>query len=708
MPRPSPHSAFCIVHSTFFRPLFLHWPILILALWFGGMTVLLDRAVDLFASRVTTAPPDLAAPAPWRDARLFVDPDSYAWLSYARDLRESPHSRVRWTHMDNAPHGRPVHWAQLPIWSLCAISAVLETAGIPSPTSLELAGRILLPLLGFLSFSALWIYLRRRVPPLVAALVALSLAVALFWDFHPLRPDHHGFQLVAVAAFVLPLLFSSFGLAPPSRRNRLPFIVSGVLGGIALWLGATVFFFTLAAAALAAALAILPKRAPAPPPLTPDSSLFAPHYWRLWGLSGAVTSLFFWLLEYAPGHFSMRLEANHPLYALSFLGIGECLFLLMRFRRQNRPVPPSFLLHAALALSAAAALPALVLFGPVSWYIPRSTLMLRLHARHIDECTSLFTYAAVHSHSVFGFLLPAVVPALAAIPFLRRPFSRRLLFALPFHLVFLALFLWQNRWERFAVLASMLPLLAVASDPPAPHPGAPSSLPRFRRLLFSVPRFLPVILLLALLSWSLWNKTALLPAYWYGKSTDPTWRAALQCGALATQFRPALADPAVTPTPNASSPVVLAPAEYAPYLYYCARIPSVASLFWENLPGNAAAAEAFADTSPGAENAAAIVASRRISHLFMLEGPVDALLFDDLRTGVYDQSHAAATLAAILSGAYPGAILPPWLAVDTDLNRLANPALFAYVPPRDAFVPLSLPLRIYSLMPGTIPEPAEP
>lgn len=680
-----------------YRLIFRHWPILLLALWLGGMTVLLDRAVDLFASRTTTTPPRLASPAPWRSSRLFVDPDSYAWLSYARDLRESPHFRVRFTHMDNAPFGRPVHWAQLPIWSLCAIAATLEAVGIPSPDSLELAGRALLPLVAFFFFSALWLYLRRRVPHLLAALVVLSLAVALIWDFHPLRPDHHGFHLAAAAAFVLPLLFSSFGFAPPSRRTRLPFIFSGFFGGVALWLGATVFFFTLAAAALAAALAVFPKSSSDTP--------VNPEVWRLWGLCGFASSLFFYLLEYAPSHFSMRLEANHPLYALSFLGIGECLFLFMCFRHQNRRLSFSFCLHALLALAAAAALPLLVLFGPVAWYLPRSTLMLRLHARHIDEFISLRTFASVRSRPFIGFLFPPILPALAAIPFLRRDPSRKLLFALPFFLVFLALFLWQNRWERFAILAAMLPLLAVA---PAPSSNVSGREPCNRRILRALFRFLPVILLIVHLSWFLWNKTAALPSYLRGRNTDPTWRAALQDRALATQFRPALADSAVTPTPNASSPLVLAPGEFAPYLYYFARIPSISSLYWENLDGNAAAAAAFADSAPDAPVARSIVASRRISHLFMLEGPTDALIFDDLHTGIYSQAHAAATLAGTLAGAIPGTPLPPWLAVDTDLNRLANPDLFAYVPASDSFVPLRLPVRIYSLMPGTIPDPDEP
>ncbi|MBR6021480.1 MAG: hypothetical protein IK066_03565 [Kiritimatiellae bacterium] len=663
-----------------------HWPILLLALWFGGMTVALDRAVALFSARTTPAPPDLSAPAPWRNSRLFVDPDSYAWLSYARDLRESPHFRVRFTHMDNAPFGRPVHWAQLPIWSLCGIAAVLETVGIPSPSSLELAGRILLPLLGFLAFSALWLFLRRRIPPGIAGLAALSLAVTLFWDFHPLRPDHHGFHLAAAAAFVLPLLFSSFGLAPPSPRNRLPFLSSGIFGGIAFWLGATVFYFTFSVTALAVALALLPRSTAAAPRQDPT-------VWRLWGLAGFSTSIFFWLLEYAPNHFSMRLEANHPLYALSFLGVGECLHLLSRLRHNPATrLSPTFCLHAFLALLAAAALPCIVLFGPVSWYIPRSPLMLRLHSRHIAEFLSLRVYCGLSSQSFWRHLVRPVLPALAALPFLPRPLSRRHLFALPFLGLFLALYLWQNRWESFVVLASCFLVAAVA-----PTVGAPPSCPGLRRRLFRLA--VPAALLLQI-AWMARGHLAM------ALSRDTfVWHREFQSQALALQFACALAAPSVTPTPNASSPVVLAPGELAPCLYYYARIPSVSSLYWENLDGNLDAVAAFGDPVPDAPDALAVVARRRVSHLFMVESLRDPLLFDHLRTGVFSPPHAARTLAGTLAGARPDAPLPPWLAVDTALNRLANPVLFTFLPARAGFAPFRYPLRIYSLMPSPAPCP---
>ena len=383
----------------------------------------------------------------------------------------------------------------------------------------------------------------------------------------------------------------------------------------------------------------------------------------------------------------MRLEANHPVYAISFLGIGECLCLLARLRHDPAThISHRFVLHAAVALAAAVLLPILVLFGPAGWYIPRSTLMLRLHARHIQEFWSLRVLCAEQGDSLPFVLLLRLLPALAALPFLlRRPLRRPALFSLTLLAVFLPFYLWQNRWELFVLLYALLPVLAV----PAPNPTAAPS-PR-RNAILSIALLVP-------LSIALWRNLSPLPAYFRGTSFDPAALFSFQCRALATQFLPALAD--AEATPNAETPAVLAPADLAPYFWYYARIPSVTSYYWENLPGFAAAAEAFADTAPGAPAARAVAESRRLSHLLVFEGAREAMLYADLRDGIYSKPHAARTLAGILSGAAPGTPLPSWLGVDPVLNRLANPPLFTFVPPADSFVSHPFPIRIYSLVPS--------
>ena len=137
------------------------------------------------------------------------------------------------------------------------------------------------------------------------------------------------------------------------------------------------FYFTLAALTISAAGVLLIS----PQPSHPAKSQMHPGVWRIWAWAGAGTALLLYALEYAPGPFPPRLEVNHPLYALSWLGIGECLFLLARWKHQDRRLSAPRLLHAALALLAAAALPALVLWGPESSYLPRTTLKMCIRDR---------------------------------------------------------------------------------------------------------------------------------------------------------------------------------------------------------------------------------------------------------------------------------------------------------------------------------------
>lgn len=56
-----------------------------------------------------------------------------------------------------------------------------------------------------------------------------------------------------------------------------------------------------------------------------------PTLWRVWGCAAGLASLFFYLLEYAPAHFSMRLEVNHPLYSLALVGAGDVMCRLCWF-----------------------------------------------------------------------------------------------------------------------------------------------------------------------------------------------------------------------------------------------------------------------------------------------------------------------------------------------------------------------------------------
>src|SRR5689334_6326671 len=53
-----------------------------------------------------------------RPGGIYLDNDSYYWLSYARRMANGENWRIRYTYADNTPYGRPVHWSQSVSWLL--------------------------------------------------------------------------------------------------------------------------------------------------------------------------------------------------------------------------------------------------------------------------------------------------------------------------------------------------------------------------------------------------------------------------------------------------------------------------------------------------------------------------------------------------------------------------------------------------------------
>ena len=669
---------------------------ILLAVWFGGVSWATDAGIRRFERNTVVDPARPADPQPWRNARFFIDPDSYCWLSYARDLRASGGWRLRFTHADNAPYGREMHWSHLPIWSLMGLARVLESAaGRPPDTALELAGRILLPLFGWFFFSALFLLLGSRLGWRIAAAATATLAVMVQWNFHTLRPDHHGFQLAFAAGLWLCLAFGGMGWvrsrpsaesgpfdAPPAKSARRWFIASGILGGLGLWVGATVFLFVLAAIAFGAAVSMVLLRPPAK-----ESVELHPALWRLWGLSGALTSLGFYAVEYAPHSMAMRLETNHPLYALCWLGTAECLRAIAQWRNKRRMPSSGNLALAVAALCAGAALPLLQVVGPAAWFIPRSELILRLCAHHINEFWTLFTVAGSRWPLVFlhAFGLPVLAGIGALVLFFRGrlSFSRQTLL-LPLgglSLLFVGLYLWQIRWALFVLAASLL-FTAYFMAALVEQIRASRSAPGLRAFL------------------------AVLSALFVFHFVDAAVRIAVP---IVRIFRVEKVDPAwLTPLLQRNLMMQLQaraqglpqrfmlPAELGPAAYYFRAGDAIGSLYWENLDGLAAATAFFGDPLPGAR-AREIARERGITHVLMNNGAGDAVMFYQMATGASDHPGASRTVGGATARA--GTPVPAWLRSEPELNATANPTYHTLVPSIRQWVPLNLPLWIYRIEP---------
>ncbi len=670
--------------------------VLLLALWHGGLSWATDLGIRRFEAHATAHPPRPDPGEIWRTMRFFRDPDAYTWLVLTRDLRESGQVRIRRTAVDNAPYGREVHWAQLPIWLLAALSFAFERLGdLPPATALELAGLTLMPMLGFTFFSAILLFLARQVGVLAALLTVLPMAVSCHYEFHTLRPDHHGFQIAFATGSLLCLLGSGLGLTQTTRNalplQRIPsaasarrwFIASGLFGGLALWMGATVFAFVLCA--IAAGLALAWGRADTRN--LPEEISIEPDLFRWWGLAGAASALMLYLVEYVPAPPAMRLEVNHPLYAACFGGTAECLRALARWKSGRPWRPRADGLPAAAGLLAALTLPGLVLFGPPSWYWPRLPLMLRLHSRHITEFLSPIHPAVSAIYLARVPLLLAGGLALGLTLFLLHrkclPLSCRArlrLLATVSGLMFL-LFCWQGRWVQFlppvffllagyglaagraGVKAAALPpkttwllaLLGVALLLQAGHAG----------FLYSRPicRMLRVESMDVLLNRQMLQRNLLL---------------SLKAETKGVPLR------------------LLLPAEMAPAAGYFGVGDTISSLYWENQAGLTAAAEFLADPLPGSR-ARAIARERSITHVLSYRTAGEARLARNLLTGRDDPAGLTNTLGYALAQA--PATLPDWLREDYRLLPVVAQSYSVFLPARARWVSDKIPARIYRLSP---------
>jgi len=662
-----------------------------------------DQAAQAFNH--STIPANTIAGVP--EPRFFTENDSYAWLAYVRDLMNSGDWRLRWTHMDNAPHGREMHWSHLLIWTLRGLAtAIMAATGWPVARAVELAGVWAMPLFQFLFSAMAWMAVSRKMGWLPAATLVLAFltfeCVAI--AFYPLEPDHHAFQFFFILAAFACLQFGGLGwtraagppavaprwiglpAAPALREARGWFIASGIFGGLALWVGATVWLIALAILALATLPALPPFHS------ADKNETYAPTLWRWWAGAGISAGLICYLLEYAPRHFAMRLEVNHPLYWISWLGVALGLEQLARLRRPLA-LDSATALRLAGAGLLALALPLAVMLGPAAWHQMNDPFLKRLHAKYITEFLPSGLIQAGHWGDYFlafrSFSLS--LPGVAALVFLRRvrtPQARRLFAtALLFTGLFWAAAMSQQRWgySLAAALVWLTLMLLAGLLAPGEHVRAPRS-----RILGGV--LLALILVDGLHSDAsrlrLENgisTNAAIPQNWIEYNLKK--RNALQWGLAAGT--------------NQRRFVGMAP--MAPLLYYYAGIPSVASYYWENAAGWQAEATMLADAASQAERAQAIVRERGITHVATVLNSTYPELYLYVAEGLEDPRYAVLhTLDGRLSQS-PVAGLPSWLAIDEPLSKIGQSEYVFKTP--SGYAKERLQFQVFSVQPDAAAAP---
>lgn len=691
------------------KPLRDNWPrhpsmlvgilgLLLLSVHIGFFAWHTDRSARAFDSR--GVPPNTISGL--TEPRFFIDNDAYAWMAHTRDLMASGDWRIRHTFMDNAPYGRDMHWSHLLIWTLRGMAtAIMAFTGWPAARAVELAGVWVMPLFQFLFLSLAFVVLNRKLGWIPAGLfcgLVLTLD-GLSAGFYPLHPDHHGLQLCATLFSFICLQLGGMGWAQSKTPNpsaspnmtfrsfvlptfpeaRRWFIAAGVFGGLALWLGATVWLFALAVIALAALVATPAFFHPAGTGIR-----YVPALWRWWAGSGILAGACFYLLEYAPHSFAMRLEVNHPLYWLCWLGVAEGL----RFAGKGNSIcfwknrRPSDWILAAIGVLAASTLPLLVLFGPADWHQMNNLLLQRLHAGFIDEFHS--GWPAIRAQPISYFVSRmGILPAMAIAWLMTRarskshpaPTEAPLRSAFAFSGLFFLLTLFQMRWGYFLagglLWFGILFLVQLAE-----------SAPNRRWLAYlAAAALLANVMVAAGIRLRSENAAATaerIPPAWAHASL--TKRIVLQWGLAAgtNQWR------------------MVGMAADAPALYYFSGIQAVASLYWENAAGWQAESDFFAD-APSAELALRITRERGLTHALVPAKDGFAQLYFKIKHGRPPPNLDSPLLAKRL--AFPGTDpLPNWIQLDDPLTAIASRQYAVHTP--YGLTGYSSPSHVYRLAPN--------
>lgn len=400
------------------------------------------------------------APAPQtplqQDALNFAA-DAQTWIRYALQLQEGDSVQLRYTHIDNAPVGREVHWNSAWAWIIAGAGKVRHAfTDEPLPIATERATLWINPTVLLLLAIIFSSWTARRVGLVGGIIVAAGMVgnPRFYEGFIPTYVDHHGLLTTAVFGIALGVILAGAGwwsdndavdagmLPRSASEARKGAIFSAAAGACGFWVSAASVVPGVAIAGIAGLLVTwflgrgIQRR----------GAKFDPEVWRLWGRTGALLSVGFYLLEYAPFHLGFRLEANHPFYAFAWWGGGELIAQIGDWRINRRRWSTTRL---GLALVGIALVPLTVVVCGATVFTPLDPFMAGLH-KSILEFLSLPTRVKMN-----GWVELATAINLDYIPVLvtgvliwRQRAQANLLLPLAVLMLaaFVAMGLWQERW----------------------------------------------------------------------------------------------------------------------------------------------------------------------------------------------------------------------------------------------------------------------
>ncbi|MBX3421701.1 MAG: hypothetical protein KF752_09110 [Pirellulaceae bacterium] len=617
--------------------------------------------------------------------------DGLHWIMHAQNMLRDSNWRVRWTTIDNHPHGRAVHWSHGFLWLLIGCGTVHAwLADWPVAASVEqVAPYVNVLLLALIVLISPWIF-RRQLGVLGAAGLAGGLigVHSLYEQFMVGMPDHHG--LVAIACMFSVLLIgvggagwitdSAFGqLAvgqfrpvklqlpskqrmPPNARSRAAqtaspierhvslatarryFVASGLAGSVGLWISAATTVPVLVGIGLGA-LASCRFGANS----SGQASIrYVAGLWRWWGVAGCAGSLVFYLLEYFPGHMALRLEVNHPLYGLAWLGGAELIARVNQWVLDGiRPWQGSFGPVGLAAASLAIVAPPMLIggFAERSFWIA-DPFLWNLHRDYINEFNSVLRFlegkrllTAIIQYGSFLFIAPPLIRLLLTKHLGNTWKGPLMLVALPGGLITL-MGLLQFRWLLIAnsLWVAAIPLALVASyllvrtQRIAVYEGAAGM--AFTAILLVAN---PALLVQGFLRSVTIKTTEIGREEYFG----------IYLRDYAYNLR--RSEPQTEPT------VVSGPTSTT-YLMYYGGMKGLGTLYWENLPGLKATAEIYATQSD--LEAFRLFRQHAVTYLALFQADAFALEYTRLHRALPRDAQAYDGLVPrLLSGARP----PGWL-----------------------------------------------
>jgi tetratricopeptide (TPR) repeat protein len=537
--------------------------------------------------------------------------DAQTWVRHALSLIEGPDFQLRSTKMDNAPFGREVHWNSAWAWAIAAAGQIYHLfTGVPLSNAVERATVWLTPFTFLVLIIILSSWLTRRAGVLAGLFLVIAMGChdRVLEGFFPSYVDHHGLLTVSVLGTVLGAMLMGAGwwketalgaatVLPRSPETvRTAAVFSAICGAAGMWVSAASVIPAIAIIGISGLGAVLVQGRAA----QQQGARFDPGAWRIWGRVGAAASLFFYLLEYFPRHLGLRLEVNHPIYALAWIGGGEwialCGDLWLRSKEERwRSFSRRGALWATLAIAVA---PLTIVVGGAKVLSFLDPFMARLHNDYIQEFLPLWrTLRGFTPKMVFQVLVVDTSPLLAAIATLTywRRESPIVLWFGTFTTGALTAMAWtQSRWQLNASAGQICLALLVVTC------WTTSYRPRVRWIVAAIVMgilFLPNGIIRVVGTRDDVSRRVIAPR-------DASLMLARDVASALRASQPQ-GEVVMLASPNAST-----------MIGYYGRFQTLGTLYWENAAGLKGAAEIFA--AKDENEAARLIRARRVTHIAII------------------------------------------------------------------------------------------